>query len=308
MMAWLSLVFGGVLLLILSRPAKHKKKTSRYLQDSKSVNVDSIEYSASVVNLNVLSDETLWQKTERVARNLKRQIGSGAPVKIILYMAVLVVLSVYINDNFLQLSLLPVLLIFFTAGFWFAVQWLQKREKAQFDQAFPDALNMLASSVSSGESLMHAIIFVGQSLDGEVGREFRIMGERLQVGESPDLVFRKACKRFPYPAFHFFVITLRANMQRGGQLREIITRLNRLMFEARAIEKKKYALTAEARTSAKIVGAIPFFFLFMLRYLSPENYQFVMFNPDGRYILYYVLISEVIGIGIVWKLMRGVES
>ncbi|SHO56527.1 Bacterial type II secretion system protein F domain protein [Vibrio quintilis] len=307
-MAWLSLIFGGILLLVLSRPSVRKKKTNRYLHENNSINVDSMEQSASAVNLNVLSDETLWQKTERVLRNLLRQMGRGAPVKVTLYIVFLVCLSVYINDNFLQISLPYVLVMVVVAGFWLLARWLQKREKAHFDEEFPDALNMLASSVSSGESLMHAIIFVGKSLEGEVGREFRIMGERLQIGETPDLVFRKACKRFPYPAFHFFVITLRANMQRGGQLREIITRLNRLMFEARAIEKKKYALTAEARTSAKIVGAIPFFFLIVLRYLSPENYQYVMFNPEGRYILYYVLISEAIGIGLVWKMMRGVES
>lgn len=85
-------------------------------------------------------------------------------------------------------------------------------------------------------------------------------------------------------------------------------RLNRLMFGARAIEKKKLALTSEARASAKIVAAIPFIFLFMLQYLSPENYEFVMFNPAGRPILYYVLISESIGILIIWLLMRGVRS
>ncbi|MUL06124.1 pilus assembly protein TadB, partial [Aliivibrio fischeri] len=66
--------------------------------------------------------------------------------------------------------------------------------------------------------------------------------------------------------------------------------------------------TSEARASAKIVAAIPFIFLFMLQYLSPENYEFVMFNPAGRPILYYVLISESIGILIIWLLMRGVRS
>ena len=154
---------------------------------------------------------------------------------------------------------------------------------------------------------MHSIMFVGKTLEGSVGEEFKRMGERLQLGESPDSVFKKSCNRFPYRSFQFFVITLRANMQRGGQLKDVITRLNRLMFDARAIEKKKYALTSEARTSAKIVAAIPFFFLFILQYLSPENYDFVMNHPNGQPILYYMLISEAIGIGIIWSLMKGVR-
>lgn len=79
------------------------------------------------------------------------------------------------------------------------------------------------------------------------------------------------------------------------------------MFDARSINKKKYALTSEARISAKIVAAIPFLFLFLLQFISPENYDFVMFNERGKPILYYVLASEFIGISIVWLLMKGVR-
>jgi tight adherence protein B len=133
------------------------------------------------------------------------------------------------------------------------------------------------------------------------------MGQRLQLGEPVDDVFQKSCRRFPYPSFYFFIICLRANIQRGGQLKEIMTRLNRMMFNARAMDKKKLAMTAEARMSVKIVAAIPFLFLFLLQYLSPENYEFVMFHPSGRPILYYVLMSEFIGISIIWALMRKVK-
>ena len=200
-----------------------------------------------------------------------------------------------------------VALISIVAGLSWGYVWLQEREKKQFNERFPDALNMLSSAVSAGESITHAIAFVGKKLEGDVGNEFKVMGERLQLGESPDEVFKKACVRFPYPAFRFFVITLRANMNRGGQLRDVISRLNRLMFDARAVERKKYALTSEARISAKIVCATPFFFLFILQFLSPENYEFVMFHAEGRPILYYVLISEAIGMLIIWGLLKGTK-
>lgn len=155
---------------------------------------------------------------------------------------------------------------------------------------------------------MHGIIFVGQSLDNVVGHEFKKMGERLQIGESPDEVFKKSCQRFPYQTFLFFVIALRANISRGGQLKEVISRLNRVLFDARTVEKKKYSMTAEARMSAKIVCAIPFIFLFgIMQFLSPDNFDFVMNDPQGRQILFYVLLSEAFGIGIVLMLMRSVR-
>ncbi|KGY09500.1 MULTISPECIES: type II secretion system F family protein [Vibrio] len=306
MIFWLALILGGVLFIIAFWPSKRKE--NEYLEQlNRTLYVNSMDEDHKAVNLNSLTGETFRQKIQRRIRNIKMQLGAFALLKVLAYCLIVALVSFYANNTFIRVHPLYALVIGQIVGIFSGLTILESRQQKEFEMAFPDALNMLASAVSSGESLMHSIIFVGKSLEGSVGEEFKRMGERLQMGESPDTVFRKSCNRFPYRSFQFFVITLRANMQRGGQLKDVITRLNRLMFDARAIEKKKYALTSEARTSAKIVAAIPFFFLFMLQYLSPENYDFVMNHPKGQPILYYMLISEAIGISIVWGLMRGVR-
>jgi tight adherence protein B len=257
------------------------------------------------VDLRALTEKTRWQKTQDRFSNVGKQLGSLALVKVMLAVVVLAVAGNFINQSFLRISPILAILIVEILGLTYGLLWLQKREETHFEETFPDALNMLASAVSAGESIMHAIGYVGNHLEGDVGKEFNIMYERLRIGETPDEVFRKACDRFPYPSFQFFVITLRANISRGGQLKDVINRINRVMFDARAMEKKKFALTSEARMSAKIVGSIPFIFLIFMQYMSPENYDYVMFNEAGRPILYYMLVSEFIGMAIIWKLMRG---
>ncbi|QIL85349.1 pilus assembly protein TadB [Vibrio sp. HDW18] len=306
-MIWLLLLgLGMVLLLVGIRQRKYDRYD--YLAEmAKTVHVDSMIAEHQAIDIKSLSYRTLQDRIEQFWKNLSKQLGKLALLKVVGFIVGLILFGIEFNQRFVRGSVLLVVAFWVLAGVTFAYFWLQKRQQNEFEESFPDALSMLSSAVSSGESITHAIMYVGNSLNSEVGKEFKIMGKRLQLGESPDDVFRKACLRFPYPSFHFFVITLRANMQRGGQLKEVILRLNRLLFNARSIEKKKFALTSEARTSAKIVAAIPFFFLFMLQYLSPENYEFVMFDPAGRPILYYVLISEAIGISIVWGLMKSVR-
>lgn len=306
-MMWLLLLVIGILLLLVGLRQRKGARYDYLAEFAKTVHVDSMIAEHQAIDMKSLSDRTIKDRLDQSWRNLSKQLGKLALLKVLGFIALLIFLGVEFNQRFVRGSDLMVVVIVVLAGLAFAYFWLQKREQTQFEDSFPDALNMLSSAVSSGESITHAIMYVGNTLNSDVGREFKIMGKRLQLGESPDDVFRKACLRFPYPSFHFFVITLRANMQRGGQLKEVILRLNRLLFNARSIEKKKFALTSEARTSAKIVAAIPFFFLFMLQYLSPENYEFVMFDPAGRPILYYVLISEAIGIAIVWGLMKSVR-
>ncbi|MBW3694706.1 pilus assembly protein TadB [Vibrio sp. T187] len=308
MIYWLALIFGGIAMLIAFWPSKKQERHYYLTEANKTLFIESIDESQQAVNLNALSRQNLAQKIKNKFANVIRQLGKYAYVKLIGYVFLVLLLAYFMNQKFIKGELLIVAPMILLLGIGLGYNWLQSRERKLFEEAFPDALNMLASAVSSGESIMHAIIYVGKTLEGEVGREFKKMGERLQVGESVDSVFRKSIQRFPYPAFYFFVITLRANMQRGGQLKQVINRLNRLMFDSRAIDKKKLALTSEARMSAKIVSAIPVLFMFTMQYVSPQNFDFVMNDPAGKPILYYVLASEFIGLAIVWALMKSVEK
>lgn len=305
-MSWIAIGIGLVLLgaALWDKPVKK----SQYLEKLNITQfVDDLNSTDQAINLASLTNQTFGQRLEGIWKNIARQLGNGAALKLIFFIGLFASIGLFVNRSMLHASPYMVMPVSIIIGLIWGYIWLQEREEKQFNEHFPDALNMLSSAVSAGESITHAIVFVGKKLEGDVGKEFKAMGERLQLGESPDEVFKKSCTRFPYPAFRFFVITLRANMNRGGQLKEVMSRLNRLMFDARAIERKKYALTSEARISAKIVCATPFFFLFILQYLSPENYEFVMFHTEGRPILYYVLISEAIGMLIIWGLLKGTK-
>ncbi|MGF1698369.1 type II secretion system F family protein [Vibrio lamellibrachiae] len=304
-MHWL-LVLGGItLLLVVFFPQKncsideYFKKTKRDDLDNtrprQAIHLSGIDYGGGLSHF-----VRLWSQ-------IQQQLGSMAVIKWLVFSGFVGLFASLINHYMLRLPIWEVIPTALIAAWLWGYFWLQRRDKKQFEEGFPDALNMLASSLSAGESIGRGIGFVGKRLPGEVGKEFKKMAERLKLGEPIDDVFRKSCQRFPYPSFQFFVITLRANMQRGGQLKDVMSRLNRQMFEARAIERKKFAMTSEARISAKIVSATPFVFLFMLQFLSPENFEFLMFTEAGRPILYYLLISESIGLVIIWALMKRVK-
>lgn len=298
-------IFGATLLFYVLRK-RRRIDLNEYLHEYARINrPKATRPMQQVIDVRSLIGLTLTGRIYYAWLNLLDQLGRFAKLKLIAFVLLLIFLSHFINQNFLLANSYIVAVIFVLGGLIFGLKYLEIRREKEFDETFPVALNMLTSAVSSGESITQAISYVGTTLDGRVAHEFRNMAKRLQLGEPPEEVFRKACARMPYHMFFFFIITLRANMERGGQLRDIIQRLNKLMFSIRSVDKKKNALTAEARMSVKIVAAIPFIFLFATRFVSPENYEFVMNDPEGRLLLYYMLASEAIGIGIVWRLMRN---
>lgn len=302
----LAAIIFGIVVIALQLGKKHKKLN--FFESKESQSLAPMVIDKSIIDLKALTSTPLYYRLRNYMISSLIPLGHRGVFKVCVYYAIVFGGGIYLNWIFLQLSLLLVFPILLLVSTLLGVGLLRKLAVKHFNASFPDALNLLASAISAGESLMHAIIYVGEQMpDNDVGREFKLMGERLQIGEAPNVVLKRACQRFPYAEFIFFSITLRANIERGGQLRDIINQLNRVMFDSRSLEKKKNAMTAEARMSAKIVFAIPFVFMIIMRFLAPENFNYVFSDSHGHLILYYVLISEAIGMFIISMLMRGVK-
>lgn len=301
MMLWISIIlFGLALYLLLSNK---QSKISGYFPESE---VD--EEIVSAINLNSLMEQKRWQRFKNNLSPTIQVLGPRANFIIVAFIFIVAYLTYYVTYELLKInSLLVAGGIFFLVIVW-AYHWLQNKRRITFEKTFPDALNILMSAVTAGESLMHAFSFVGDNMDGEVGREFKEMGDRLKLGESAEQVLLRSCKAFPYPEYIFFTITIRANINRGGQLKNVLARLIRILVDARTLETKKMAMTSEARISAKVVAAIPVAFALMVNQVSPDHINFILNDPNGRWILYYVVGSELLGLFIVWLLVKGVRQ
>ena len=267
----------------------------------------SEEDKIEAVNLGYLHRAPLYLKFKALFGPSFGMLGNGAWIKLVLYFSLIISAMSYVNQQVLQLDhyWLPISAPIF--GFFIGWQWLLNKRRREFEMTFPDALNMMMSAVTAGESITQSIGYVGKTLDNDIGRVFLHMAEHLQLGESPEQVFKRACKNVPYPAFLFFIVTLRANMARGGPLKNVMARLIRVLVDARTLEKKKMAMTSEARLSAKIVAIIPIAFMLLLNYINPDDVHYILTDPQGRLVLYYVLGSEFLGLLIVWLLVRGVR-
>ncbi|TKB58475.1 type II secretion system F family protein [Ferrimonas aestuarii] len=302
MSLYLALIFGGIALILHHKQKPDPKKAYLAVKETEK------ESAPLAVNLKALSDNRWIVKLRNLADPVLDLLGDGAWYKISAFVALVFFAAAYVNQRWLMLSPIVFPTVVAVGGFIWGWSFLLKRRKNKFEQTFPDALNIMMSAITAGDSITQAIIYVGETLNNTIGREFKYMGQRLKLGEPPETVFARSTKRFPYPSYLFFVVTIRANMSRGGQLKQVMARLIRVLVDSRAMEKKKMALTSEARLSAKLVAIMPFAFMGIMQLVSPENLQFVLFHPEGRWILFYVLGSEVLGLTIIWLLVRGVRA
>ncbi|HCD1296260.1 TPA: type II secretion system F family protein [Vibrio parahaemolyticus] len=303
MLIVISLWVAVVLFLFIGHVKRQKEITSIIEQSN---TFEGVTGSRAVIDSESF-DVSYKKKVKDKFKQLKKLLSPNAGLKLIGFFAASSIAVYCVNDWFFMFEYWKVLLALEPILFVMFILKLSGIQAQRFKDNFPDALNILSGALSSGQSIVHAFEYVGTQLDNEVGEEFKKMSERLLIGEDPDDVLARSAASFPYVEYFFFAATIRINLSRGGQLKDVINRINRIMFEARAIEKKKNALTSEARASAKIIAALPVIFIMILKVTSPENYNFVMFEEGGKPIFYYVLVSEAIGFFFIYMILRGVR-
>lgn len=231
---------------------------------------------------------------------------NGIDTKGIVITAISVAVFVLGNYFFLGLNVFLVFLIGLFFGGYVANAIQIRLLRNEFEKSFPEALVILSGAISSGNNIVQALQDCSTSLEGVMAKEFKLIVKSLNVGDDPSKVFAQSYQRLPFMNYYFFLTSLLVSMKSGAKIKEVLSRLSSATTKAKAMEKKKNAITSEVRMSSKITAAIPFAFLILMKFISPDNFDYIMNNPSGRYILYYFLISEGIGMAIVLFLMRKI--
>jgi tight adherence protein B len=104
--------------------------------------------------------------------------------------------------------------------------------------------------------------------------------------------------------FRFFAISLSVQQQTGGNLAETLMNLIEILRRRRQMKLKIRAMSAEARTTALIVGSLPFLVFAILALVAPDYIAVLIHDPRGHVVLATATISLLTGAGIMRKMAR----
>lgn len=286
---YILLAFGGLLVIyVLTSWFVTKKKINEY---------NGTENKLATFAQNVKSKLSLW--VFYFSGGNRKNILRNSVISVLSFLAFFAINVSYIHIDRLTFSVIFIftfLILIWKLG--------QRRNRIVFNNVFPEVIQILVAASSSGAGLLQGLERCGQELTGQLGTEFRNIHRRLAIGEDPIAVFDESYTRYPYKEFYFFITIIRANLSKGGQIKEVISRLGRVIADSSKMEKKKKAMTSEARMSAIIVACFPIGFFIFMKFTMPDNFEFITTDPTGRYVLYYVFGSVAFGMLIILGLMR----
>jgi tight adherence protein B len=112
-----------------------------------------------------------------------------------------------------------------------------------------------------------------------VGPEFMEVVEGQRVGITIDQGIERMFERMPLSEVNFLGIVMAIQAKTGGNLSEALNNLSKVLRDRKKMKNKIRAVSQEAKSSAAIIGALPFVIMGALTVLNPE-YLNPLFNTS----------------------------
>lgn len=274
--------FLGLLMLglALAGPSSSKAKTRRLsaVKDRHAASTEAVVAAqmrktiAAVNGQAVTSLTSLMPRRELLELRLRRtgknwtvsNFMMASMIAFLVIAAVMVVAGAPIMLTALVAGLLGLGLPHFIVG------RLIKKRVAAFTKRFPDAIDLLVRGLKSGLPITETFGLVSTEIPGPVGEEFKAVTERVRIGKTMEQALQDSAEMLDTPEFQFFCITIAIQRETGGNLAETLNNLSDVLRKRAQMKLKIRAMSSEAKASAYIVGALPFFVFGLVWMMNPQ--------------------------------------
>jgi tight adherence protein B len=216
-------------------------------------------------------------------------------------------LAVFLGAIIMDAGLIIAPVLAFAAGFglprW-VLGFLKKRREAKFLHAFPDAVDVIVRGIKAGLPLLDCLKIISNEASEPVKSEFRSIVETQTIGIPIGDACGKLYERIPLPEANFFGIVIGIQQKAGGNLSEALGNLSRVLRDRKRMKGKIQAMSMEAKSSAAIIGALPFIVMTLVWLTSPGYIDLLWTHPTGRLMLAASGVWMTLGILVMRKMIN----
>jgi tight adherence protein B len=199
-------------------------------------------------------------------------------------------------------ALSPMLAAMGLLGPVFVVYAIRQQRSVKLSEQLPDALDMMSRSLRAGHALPSSFKLVATEMPAPVSIEFGRAFEEQNLGLPFERAVVQMTRRSPTNAdLKLFAVSVIIQKETGGNLVEIIEKIAETIRSRYRFYGKLRALTAEARVSAWVIGALPFVAGLATFVVNPEYMSQLFTKPLGKLFLAYSVGSWVLGVFLLRK-------
>jgi tight adherence protein B len=184
------------------------------------------------------------------------------------------------------------------------VSFLKKRRQNIFMNDFADAIDVMVRGLKSGLPVSEAMKIIATESGPPVGPEFLEVVEGQRVGITIDQGIERMVERIPLPEVNFLAIVMTIQSKTGGNLSEALGNLSRVLRDRKRMKQKVRAVSQEAKSSAAIIGSLPFIIMGALTMLNPNYLKPLIDTHTGNIIIVCSITWMSIGVLVMRKMIN----
>ncbi|WP_414472849.1 type II secretion system F family protein [Microvirga sp. M2] len=184
------------------------------------------------------------------------------------------------------------------------VGFRRSRRFGKFAKEFPNAIDVIVRGVKSGLPAADCLRIISVESQDPVREEFREVVEDQTLGLPIDQAVQRLPERIPLAEARFFAIVISMQSRTGGNLSEALGGLSKVLRERQKMQAKIRAMSAEAKTSAGIIGSLPVIVVTLLSILSPKYIEPLFTAFAGKVLLAACIAWMLTGVLVMWKMIR----
>jgi tight adherence protein B len=173
-----------------------------------------------------------------------------------------------------------------------------------FEEAFPDAVDLMARALRAGHALTTTIAMVAEEIPDPVSTEFRAVYEQHNYGLPFPQVLKALAVRIPLMDVRFFVIAVLTQRETGGNLAEVLDNLGKVTRDRFRVRQQLRALTAQGRMTGWVLSLFPIALAAVLFVVNPSHMLAFTKDPLGVRLLEAAAALQAVGIVIIRKIVR----
>ena len=184
------------------------------------------------------------------------------------------------------------------------LKMMARSRQKKFTQNFANAIDVLVRGIKSGLPVGECLAIIGREAPEPVGGEFFLLVEGQKMGVALDTLLARGLERMPTAEFKFFAIVLQIQQQTGGNLADTLDGLSNVLRERKRMKDKIKSMSSEAKSSAGIIGSLPFFVAGMVSMMSPDYLDPLIYTDMGNYMIAGGLLWMGVGITVMMKMIN----
>lgn len=176
--------------------------------------------------------------------------------------------------------------------------FLVKKQKArfkQFEEEFPEAIDLLTRAIRAGHPLSSGIGMVADEGPPEVAIEFRRTFEEQRFGIPFDEALLGMVDRTDLVDVRIFAIAVLVQREVGGNLAEILEGLSRTIRRRFYLRRQLRVYTAQGRMTGYALVSLPIVVGFILFLIQPDYILILFQNPIGWFLLVLAAFLQLVG-------------